>query len=224
MNSVTNSMRWNKRCFNVGALGLVAVLTLSACGAAQATDAGARAAGDSSPTAAASSLSTPRPKAPSAADKARNKAAMKKQRPGNVHKTVAAGAMKVKGAVGLSSTANSGDQVTVQIARQQAVKGVARLPGEVAGPAVALTIKVKNGSSNAINLDGLVVDLQDSKGLSASPLLTPPAKRISGSLAAGQTASGSYIFTLAPKNRKHCSIRISYSDVAPVVVFKGDLK
>lgn len=158
-----------------------------------------------------------------AKERAANKRAMKQQKTGNVHKTVAAKKVVVKKAVALRSPSSFGNGVKAQIVKRQAVKGRARLPGEVSGPAVKLTLNITNTSNKAINLDALVVDVQDAHGRSASPLLTPPARHIRGRLASGDSATGIYLFTIAKKDRSNCTVRISYTGSAPEVAFRGDL-
>lgn len=166
---------------------------------------------------------SPQPIVPSAAEKAASERAMKQQKVGSILKTVASKKPVVKPPVALTATGSFGNRVSVKLLKRESVRGEARLPGEVSGPAVKLTIQINNESAESINLDAVVVDVRDANGLSASPLLTPPAKSMSGSLLSGNSATGVYLFTLAVNDGVKCTVNVSYTGDAAVVVFRGDL-
>ena len=79
-----------------------------------------------------------------------------------------------------------------------------------------------NHSRDAVDLDGLVVDLVGTDGLSAEPLVGPPADPLRGTLSPGDRAAGTYVFTIDPGLRARARIRVSLSD-EPVVVLRGTL-
>ncbi|WP_353648550.1 hypothetical protein ABLG96_17200 [Nakamurella sp. A5-74] len=122
----------------------------------------------------------------------------------------------------LTQTAEFGGKVTAQIVSLKAVTGVANGPGEIAGPALSVTLRVTNGSTKAIVLDGVGVTLTDSTGGPTSTLAGPPSAPFTGTLAAGDNATGSYVFTIAADKRRPIKLSLSYSTEAPTVVFAGN--
>jgi hypothetical protein len=125
--------------------------------------------------------------------------------------------------VDMDDTADAGNGVEVTLSRIRSVEAEANLPGEVGGPAVAVTVEVANGSQERIDLDRVTVDLATSAGASASPVLDPDLEPLAGALDAGRTRSGTYVFTLADDERTDVSVRVRYSADTPTVVFTGSV-
>lgn len=125
--------------------------------------------------------------------------------------------------VDIDDTADAGNGVEVTLSRIRSVEAEANLPGEVGGPAVAVTVEVANGSRERIDLDRVTVDLATSAGASASPVLDPDLEPLAGALDAGRTRSGTYVFTLADDERTDVSVRVRYSADTPTVVFTGSV-
>jgi hypothetical protein len=125
--------------------------------------------------------------------------------------------------VGLDDTADAGHGVEVRLSRIRAVEAEANLPGEVGGPAVAVTVEVANGSRDRIDLGRVTVDLATREGASASPVVDPDQEPLAGALDAGRTRSGTYVFTLADDERADVSVLVRYSADTPTVVFTGNV-
>ncbi len=53
--------------------------------------------------------------------------------------------------------------------------------------------------------------------------MVPDRPPLTGALAAGETASGEYVFTLAPEERTGVQVRVKYSANTPTVVFEGSI-
>lgn len=140
---------------------------------------------------------------------------------GNVYQIVPTGTVSTRPAVPFSSGAAYGNGVTVAVMSVKKATTTAELPGEIAGPGVQLTLGFRNGSSAAIDLRNVVVDLQDASGVSATAMTASPAKPVSGSLAPGATASGTYLYTLGKNFPGPVHLSVSYSAQAPVVLFSG---
>ncbi len=104
----------------------------------------------------------------------------------------------------------------------KAINATAHGPGEIGGPAVELSLRFANGGSHAVSLGSVVVNVYDSSKDPASAIAGPPAKPVSGSLAAHRTTVGRYVFTVAPSKRKPITISVSYSAAAPVVLIVGN--
>jgi hypothetical protein len=125
--------------------------------------------------------------------------------------------------VDLAATADAGHGVEIRLSRIRSVEAEANLPGEVDGPAVAVTVEVANGSRDPIDLGHVTVDLATREGASASPVLDPDREPLAGALDSGRTRSATYVFTLADEERADVSVLVRYSADTPTVVFTGNV-
>lgn len=123
----------------------------------------------------------------------------------------------------IKSTGNFGGKVTGSIVAVKAVNAKAVQPGEVSGPGLAITIKLVNGSASAINLNNAVVNLAyGAAAAPGGPMTGPPAQPLPQVLAAGKSATAVYVFTTTKAGQTGpISIQVSYSPLAPIVVFSG---
>lgn len=99
----------------------------------------------------------------------------------------------------------------------------AETPGEVAGPAVAATIRFENESGHPLDLGGAMVTLVDAAGNVAAPTTSEPAAPTSGTVDDGGTAEGTYVFRMPEDTRNAITLTVDYSAGAPVVVFHGSV-
>jgi hypothetical protein len=120
------------------------------------------------------------------------------------------------------SAARSG--VVVQITEVKAIKAKAQLPGEVAGPAVALTVVVKNSSGKPVDLSAVVVNVLDSDQAPGTEMTAAPAQPLSGQLASGRSRTGVYVFTVGTSRRNPISVTVTLAGEAPVLLFTGDAR
>lgn len=141
---------------------------------------------------------------------------------GNIDQTVPSVAETTAPSKPLGSVAEFGGRVTAKIVSIKAITGSANGPGEIAGPALAVTLRVDNGSAKSIDLVGVGVILTDSAGNPTSTLVGSPSSPFSGTLAAGGNATGTYVFTIASDKRRPITLALSYSTEAPTVVFSGN--
>lgn len=125
--------------------------------------------------------------------------------------------------VGVAETASFGDGVTARLGSVRSLEAKASLPGETSGPAVALNLSISNGSPATIELASITVDLVDSRGMSSILIHSEPPTELAGSLSAGATAEGTYVFRLDPEMRDNASITVKYSSITPLVTFQGSL-
>ncbi|HZC69907.1 MAG TPA: hypothetical protein VE442_04385 [Jatrophihabitans sp.] len=142
---------------------------------------------------------------------------------GNVHRTVAAQPISTRPPVAFSHPAQFGDGVTAIITGQRIVHVKAKLPGEIAGAAVAVTVRLVNRSAQPVSLDAVVVNDQDRAG---TPLvqITSASTPLRGELAAHYAKSGSYVFGLPAHYRNPLTLTVRYSTAAPVVAFVGPVR
>jgi hypothetical protein len=141
---------------------------------------------------------------------------------GSITQTVPSRSIEVKAPVPLTSAASFDNSVKATIDSVRSMVATAQGPGEISGPAVAVTITVNNGSAKAIDLNNVVVNLLDKAGTPSVPMTASPAKALDGTLAAGKKASGIYVFSLPRSHRNPITISLSYTADAPVVRFVGD--
>jgi len=110
----------------------------------------------------------------------------------------------------------------VRIVKHTIIHAKAHGPGQISGPAMALTIHFVNGSKRSIDLNHVVVNDQDAKGTPLLSITSSPASPAEGSVAPGATKSAVYVFTLPSVRHNPYTISISYSTAAPVVRLVGD--
>ena len=116
-------------------------------------------------------------------------------------------------------TLDTGVKVSVSEITEITVE--AETPGEVAGPAVAATIRFENESGHPLDLGGAMVTLVDAAGNVAAPTTSEPAAPTSGTLDDGGTAEGTYVFRMPEDSRNAVTLTVDYAAGAPVVVFHG---
>ena len=125
-------------------------------------------------------------------------------------------------AVALDATAAVGDGVTGSLQSLDAVEGTATGPGNVAGPALRVTVRLENGTAGPVSLDGAVVTMAHGAAQTpASPLDDPSAAPLSGVLEPGDSAVGVYVFTVAEDAREAVTVSVGYRPGAPYLVFTG---
>jgi hypothetical protein len=109
--------------------------------------------------------------------------------------------------------------VSVTIANVKDVEVGANGPGEIAGHAVSVEVRVLNTASAAFSLSGLAVTASYG-GTPASPTTAGGAKPLSGSLAGGGRASGVYVFLVPKEQSGRIRVEVS-SDASPsIAVFQ----
>jgi hypothetical protein len=141
---------------------------------------------------------------------------------GGIDQTVAPQKEVTKKPVKLDKPSDTGEGASVRITSVKAINAKAQLPGEVAGPGVALTVVVKNSSAEPLNIGTVVVSLLDATGAPGNEMSSAPAKPFSGTLASGKTATGVYVFTVGKQRREPISVSVTLTGGAPVLVFKGN--
>ncbi|MDP9429301.1 MAG: hypothetical protein M3Q47_10705 [Actinomycetota bacterium] len=112
--------------------------------------------------------------------------------------------------------------ISARIVRVEAVEGAGTGPGNVAGPALRVTLRLDNGAAEPLDLGGVTVDLAWGAELSpASPVEDPSAVPLSGTLAPSDSAEGSYVFGVPDDERDDVTVSVAYRAGAPVLVLTG---
>jgi hypothetical protein len=114
------------------------------------------------------------------------------------------------------------DGLTIEVASIEGIDGQATGPGNIAGPAVRVTVRVTNDSSADVSLDAVVVNLfHGPEATPASPLEDPSQEPFSGTLRPGASADGVYVFTLATGDRDSVTVQVGHAPGASYAVFTG---
>lgn len=138
-------------------------------------------------------------------------------------RTQPVGTVRTEPPVGLDETGDFGTGLTVRLTGVEPVQGVARAPGEIAGPALEVTVRATNDSTRPISLDGVIVFLSYGEDRTPATDFGHGSAPLQGDLAAGSSASGTYVFAVPEDQRDDVRVEISYTGEAPTVAFEGSV-
>jgi hypothetical protein len=125
-------------------------------------------------------------------------------------------------AVALDQPAAVGDGVTASITSIEPIQGTGTGRGNVAGPALRVTVRIDNGTAKPVSLDGVTVGLTSGEDQTpASSLDDPSQLPFAGTVGPGDTADGTYVFSLPEDSRDPVTVSVGYRAGAPILVFTG---
>lgn len=128
-------------------------------------------------------------------------------------------------AVAMSEPADFGTGLQLVVTGAESVAGTARGPGEIAGPAVQLSLELRNHSDEPIGLDHVVVSLEHGPARApASPLAGPPARDFEGVLEPSSTQRATYVYAVPTADHDDLRILASYAGEAPAVALVGAVR
>lgn len=126
--------------------------------------------------------------------------------------------------VALDEPAEVGNGIVATLPSIEAVQGQATGPGNVNGPAVRVTVRIENGTGEAISLDGVAANLYTGADRApASPLDDASAQAFSGVLPAGDAAEAVYVFSVPADARDAVTVEVGYQAGAPLLLFTGSV-
>lgn len=124
----------------------------------------------------------------------------------------------------LREKADVDDGVAVRVSRIESVDGEAQGPGEVAGPALRVSIAVENTSGEDVSMDLALTNLYYGKERTpASVLSGPGVRQLPGTLASGQSAAGQFVFGVPKRDRNPLVVEFSLRADTPTILFEGRL-
>ena len=124
--------------------------------------------------------------------------------------------------VPLDAPAAVGNGIVATIASIEAIEGTGVGPGNIAGPALRVTVRIENGTADAVSLDGVAVNMYSgSERTPASPLGDPSQVPFTGMVAPGATGEGVYVFRVPPDVRDLVTVEVGYQAGAPLLLFTG---
>jgi hypothetical protein len=126
-------------------------------------------------------------------------------------------------AIDLATAGDFGNGVTARITQITPIQATASLPGDLEGPAIAVTIEIDNTSPTPVGLTGAAVTLTDSAGNQAANSSGNSAAPLAGMVVEGGKATGTYVFVVPPDARNPVTITVGYSPSSPTLVFAGEV-
>jgi hypothetical protein len=132
------------------------------------------------------------------------------------------GPVETRPPIDLEETADFGTGLAAEVVGMEAVTGEAKVQGEIAGPAVRVTVRATNNSREAISLAQGLVEVTYGQDRSPGVALSGPGVvPFPGSLAPGESATGTFVYGIPLAERGLVQVTVFYSVDAPLVVFEG---
>jgi hypothetical protein len=138
-----------------------------------------------------------------------------------VESTVAPQPERSKTPVKLDEPSSTGTGLTARLISVRAIVAEAQIPGEITGPALAITIEVSNTGRRPADLGAVSVTVLDSDEAPGAEMVGGPAEPLTGRVAAKSKARGVYVFRVPQDKRRPITVTVSIGD-APVLVFTGN--
>lgn len=91
-------------------------------------------------------------------------------------------------------------------------------PGDIAGPALSVVVAITNAGKAAFPGNAVGVIASYDNGQPASPVLDNGYAPIAGVVAPGQTATGTYPFSVPPASDSSVLVEVSYASGVPIAV------
>lgn len=124
--------------------------------------------------------------------------------------------------VGLDDSATVADGVQVRVAQIESVTGEAVLPGEIGGPALRITVEVRNDSDATIDMRTATVTAAYGDPLQpANPISKPEGKAFENEASPGQAVTGAFVFEVPAEQRGHVRVDVDLSVDQPIIAFEG---
>ncbi len=140
---------------------------------------------------------------------------------GGVKTRVAPKKVVTKAPVPVNVPAEVDQDLTVRIERTEAIEAKATLPGEIAGPAVVFDLVADNKTAAPVDLSAVVVECTDAAKAPCNRISSEPAAPFTGTVPAGASATGRYVFVIPKDQRGSVSLVVTLTGDRPVVVFQG---
>jgi hypothetical protein len=124
--------------------------------------------------------------------------------------------------VPLDAPAAVGNGIVATIASIEAIDGTAVGPGNIAGPALRVTVRIENGTAEDVSLDGVAVNMSyGADRAPASPLDDPSQVPFTGMVSTGAAGEGVYVFSVPTDARDLITLEVGYQAGAPLLLFTG---
>lgn len=125
-------------------------------------------------------------------------------------------------AVGLDDAVDAGGGLTAELTSIAAIQGAGAGPGNIAGPALAVTVRITNGTGAPLLLDQVEVALSyTAEEVAASPVDDDAVSPLRGTLSDAASAQGTYVFSVPADQREVVSVTVGLVAGSPLLVFTG---
>ncbi len=115
--------------------------------------------------------------------------------------------------------------VQVSLDSIEAVTGEARGPGELAGPALRVTVTLRNNTATELPLEGALVNVFYGAAQTPAIQLSGPGVDPFPSVAApNEVVHGTYVFSVPIEDRSGIAIEVVAGTATPVFVFEGPVQ
>jgi hypothetical protein len=131
--------------------------------------------------------------------------------------------VRTKDPVPLDESADFGTGLSIELTKIQSVKGEAKMPGEIAGPALKVTLRATNDSKKSVSLDTVVVAVSYGEDRTPAIELSDGRRPLKGNLKAGDAKNGVYVYNVPTDQRDDVRVEVSYTGEAPTVAFEGSV-
>jgi hypothetical protein len=112
--------------------------------------------------------------------------------------------------VGLGAPSQFGNGVSVRLVSVTEVTARASGPGEISGPALAVTVQVTDAGPAAVSLDALAVNVYGgAMGSPASRMRDGATQPLHGSLAPGHSEIATYVFAVPRAQRDQVTVTVA---------------
>ena len=137
--------------------------------------------------------------------------------------TVPAQPVETEAAVPLDSVGDFGTGLKVRLVGVTSEQAEASAPGEIAGPAVRVSVDAVNRGDDPVSLDSVVVFVSYGPDQSPASEFGSLSEPLAGDLAPTGSRSGSYVYAVPPDALADLRVEISYTGSAPTVAFEGSV-
>lgn len=110
--------------------------------------------------------------------------------------------------------------MVIELVAVEAIGVTAETPGEVDGTAVRVTVSAHNNSTEPQSVDSALVTVVAADQIGIGTTAGGPSP-LTGEVAPGATASGTYVFMLDPAADREITVSVNYAAGEPVAVFTG---
>jgi hypothetical protein len=112
--------------------------------------------------------------------------------------------------------------VVTRVVKMEPVQGEAQLPGEVAGPAIRVTLEFSNQTNAPVDMSHTVVTLEyGPEAVPAAEFTGSGASDFPAEIAPGQTASAVLVFAVPLEQRDNIRFLVDHKLDLPIVVIEG---
>ena len=124
--------------------------------------------------------------------------------------------------VAVGETVDAGGGLTAEVLDIEASEITGGVPGDIAGPAVAVTVEVANGGTAAADIAFVVVSVAYGDGQEAPGFEGGPADPLVGPIPAGEARRGTYVFGVPGQGTGTLKVRVGTDPARPLAVFTAD--